>query len=45
MKLIKRRRCWMGITRLASDHLPVIAEFELDASMADSPAENMNFLI
>jgi len=57
LKLIKRRRCWMGITRLASDHLPVIAEFELQtvggsvASKADngdqdeSPAENINFLI
>ena len=29
MELVKRRRCWMGITRLASDHLPVIAEFKL----------------
>ncbi len=57
LKLIKRRRCWMGITRLASDHLPVIAEFELqtvggsEASKADngdqaeSPVENINFLI
>jgi endonuclease/exonuclease/phosphatase family metal-dependent hydrolase len=51
LKLINRRRCWMGITRLASDHLPVIAEFELQA--ADEPAkpedalspENINFLI
>jgi len=56
MKLIKRRRCWMGITRLASDHLPVIAEFELHATIdsaaskaesdqAESAAENINFLI
>lgn len=56
MKLIKRRRCWMGITRLASDHLPVIAEFqlkektsatvktELDDQAEPSP-ENINFLI
>ena len=40
LELLKRRRCWMGITRLASDHLPVIAEFELQ------PAEkNIHFLI
>ncbi len=52
MKLIKRRRCWMGITRLASDHLPVIAEFELQTSLkrdydaeAGSSAKIMNFLI
>lgn len=57
LELIRRRRCWMGITRLASDHLPVIAEFELlpaegsAKSKADSDnqpepsAENINFLI
>jgi endonuclease/exonuclease/phosphatase family metal-dependent hydrolase len=57
MELIKRRRCWMGITRLASDHLPVIAEFKLqtvgdsatskadNGDQAESPAENINFLI
>ena len=50
MKLIKRRRCWMGITRLASDHLPVIAEFELQTvpvkpEQPDSTAENIHFLI
>ena len=50
MKLIKRKRCWMGITRLASDHLPVIAEFELAAAAADSgqvefPAEKIHFII
>jgi endonuclease/exonuclease/phosphatase family metal-dependent hydrolase len=51
-QLIKRRRCWMGITRLASDHLPVIAEFELHASPITDfngeplpESENMNFLI
>jgi endonuclease/exonuclease/phosphatase family metal-dependent hydrolase len=56
LELIKRRRCWMGITRLASDHLPVIAEFELQTAasataktesddQAESSAENINFLI
>jgi hypothetical protein len=42
----------MGITKLASDHLPVIAEFELQASLkadyddeAEISAEKMNFLI
>ena len=50
MKLIKRRRCWMGITRLASDHLPVIAEFELQPAPGkrlkeDFTAENIHFLI
>ena len=56
MKLIKRRRCWMGITRLASDHLPVIAEFKLQEKtsatakaerddQAESSPENINFLI
>jgi endonuclease/exonuclease/phosphatase family metal-dependent hydrolase len=52
LKLLKRRRCWMGITKLASDHLPVIAEFELQASLkadyddeAEISAEKMNFLI
>ena len=29
MHLVKRRRCWMGLTRIASDHLPVIADFKL----------------
>ena len=29
LELQKRRRCWMKITKMASDHLPVIAEFEL----------------
>ena len=56
LELIKRRRCWMGITRLASDHLPVIAEFELKAKgfatsetdrniQAESSADNINFLV
>ncbi|OGR00209.1 MAG: endonuclease [Deltaproteobacteria bacterium RIFOXYD12_FULL_50_9] len=27
--LVRRRRCWMGVTRIASDHLPVIADFDL----------------
>lgn len=57
LELIRRRRCWMGITRLASDHLPVIAEFELHATggtatskadrdnQAGPSAENINFLI
>jgi len=49
LKLIRRKRCWMGITRLASDHLPVIAEFELQAapaqSLEDFSAENIHFLI
>jgi endonuclease/exonuclease/phosphatase family metal-dependent hydrolase len=57
MELIKRRRCWMGITRLASDHLPVIAEFELQIpatpeaaktardDQAELSADNINFLI
>ena len=57
MELIKRRRCWMGITRLASDHLPVIAEFKLQKvevpvtskadrdDQAEPSAENINFLI
>ncbi|MGW8286767.1 MAG: endonuclease/exonuclease/phosphatase family protein [Desulfobulbales bacterium] len=50
LELLKRRRCWMGITRLASDHLPVIAEFELQAAPGKriredfSPA-NIHFLI
>ena len=50
MELIRRRRCWMGITRLASDHLPVIAEFELQPKQGarlkeDFAAENIHFLI
>jgi endonuclease/exonuclease/phosphatase family metal-dependent hydrolase len=50
MELIRRRRCWMGITRLASDHLPVIAEFELETAPAkrykeDFSSENIHFLI
>lgn len=50
MELIKRRRCWMGITRLASDHLPVIAEFELQTApdkrhKEDFSPENIHFLI
>jgi len=50
MKLIKRRRCWMGITRLASDHLPVIAEFKLEPApgrrqQEDFSSENIHFLI
>src|SRR5210317_819430 len=50
MELIRRKRCWMGITRLASDHLPVIAEFELQAATEKSqqikiPDENIHFLI
>jgi len=50
MELIRRKRCWMGITRLASDHLPVIAEFELQAATEKRqqikiPDENIHFLI
>jgi endonuclease/exonuclease/phosphatase family metal-dependent hydrolase len=50
MKLIKRKRCWMGITRLASDHLPVIAEFELQAEVTEHqqvkfPDANIHFII
>ncbi len=49
MELKKRKRCWMGITRLASDHLPVIAEFELQAApksrQVEFQAENIHFLI
>jgi len=50
MELIKRKRCWMGITRLASDHLPVFAEFELQAAthkqqITGLPDENIHFLI
>ena len=57
MELLKRRRCWMGITRLASDHLPVIAEFDLRIPASPEEAEsarddrgeisadNLNFLI
>lgn len=49
MTLLKRKRCWMGTTRLASDHLPVIAEFELHAlpeqQHPEIPAENIHFLI
>jgi len=50
MELVKRKRCWMGITRLASDHLPVIAEFELQAAAVKNkedslPPENIHFLI
>ncbi len=37
LELIKRKRCWMGITRLASDHLPVFAEFELQAEKQREP--------
>jgi len=44
MELRRRKRCWMGITRLASDHLPVIAEFELQAPR-DKADENIHFLI
>jgi len=50
MELIKRKRCWMGITRLASDHLPVIAEFKLQAAAekpqpVELPDEPIHFLI
>jgi len=57
MELLKRRRCWMGITRLASDHLPVIAEFELHPpgyrpaatsesdDQTEAEADNIHFLI
>ena len=50
MELIRRKRCWMGITRLASDHLPVIAEFELHAAPEGTkeftiPTEKIHFLI
>ncbi len=46
IKLLRRKRCWMGTTRLASDHLPVIAEFELQAAAEiDPPAANIHFLI
>ena len=50
MEMIKRKRCWMGITRLASDHLPVFAEFELQAAIqkhpkTELPDENIHFLI
>jgi endonuclease/exonuclease/phosphatase family metal-dependent hydrolase len=50
MELIRRKRCWMGITRLASDHLPVIAEFELQAAtekrqQVEIPSENIHFII
>jgi len=49
LELVKRKRCWMGITRLASDHLPVIAEFELQkAEIREQdtlPPENIHFLI
>jgi endonuclease/exonuclease/phosphatase family metal-dependent hydrolase len=56
LELIRRRRCWMGITRLASDHLPVIAEFELKTKgfatsetdkdiQAEPSSDNINFLI
>ncbi len=50
IELLKRKRCWMGITRLASDHLPVIAEFELQEatkrSKQDEPSpENIHFII
>jgi len=50
IELIRRKRCWMGTTRLASDHLPVIAEFELAAAIetikqAKLPDENIHFLI
>jgi endonuclease/exonuclease/phosphatase family metal-dependent hydrolase len=56
-KIFYRGPCWMGITRLASDHLPVIAEFKLQKigvpatskadrdDQAESSAENINFLI
>lgn len=29
LQLVQRRRCWMRLTRIASDHLPVIADFKL----------------
>ena len=29
LQLQKRRRCWMKVTKMASDHLPVIAEFQI----------------
>jgi len=57
MELLKRRRCWMGITRLASDHLPVIAEFDIQIptssgatesardDQVELSADNLNFLI
>ncbi len=50
MELIRRKRCWMGITRLASDHLPVIAEFELQAAtekrqQVEITGENIHFII
>jgi endonuclease/exonuclease/phosphatase family metal-dependent hydrolase len=50
MELIKRKRCWMGITRLASDHLPVFAEFDLQAERQREPEtqfseEKIHYLI
>ena len=33
MELIKRRRCWMGITRLASDHLSAPPPLRLSQSL------------
>jgi endonuclease/exonuclease/phosphatase family metal-dependent hydrolase len=50
LELLKRKRCWMGITRLASDHLPVIAEFKIHGAserieQADLPPEKIHFLI
>lgn len=38
LNLIRRRRCWMGLTRIASDHLPVIAVFELSSGPVRSKA-------
>lgn len=29
LHLVQRLRCWMRLTRIASDHLPVVADFEL----------------
>lgn len=29
ISLVRRRRCWMSLTRIASDHLPVLADFKL----------------
>ncbi len=30
LTLLNRRRCWSRVVRIASDHLPVIADFEID---------------
>ena len=42
LQLQKRRRCWMKVTKMASDHLPVIAEFEIQLNTDKASVSSAN---